>query len=176
MTRLIQLYIVGVFVSFTTSQTGMVRHWTRLLRTEHDPAGAPPACSARRVINAIGLTITGAVLVVVLVTKFAARRLDRASLAMARALRAHAWRSAGTTTRCAASSRSPDEDGATAAARRGSTRSSWSRKLHKPTLRALAYARATRPSMLEAVTVEVDADETAALQAGVGAPRASRCR
>ena len=34
-TRLIQLYIVGVFVSFTLSQTGMVRHWTRLLR-DHD--------------------------------------------------------------------------------------------------------------------------------------------
>jgi hypothetical protein len=27
-TRLIQLYIVGVFVSFTVSQTGMMRHWT----------------------------------------------------------------------------------------------------------------------------------------------------
>ena len=36
-TRLIQLYIVGVFVSFTLSQTGMVRHWTRLLRTETGP-------------------------------------------------------------------------------------------------------------------------------------------
>ena len=30
-TRLIQLYIIGVFVSFTLSQAGMVRHWTRLL-------------------------------------------------------------------------------------------------------------------------------------------------
>ena len=39
-TRLIQLYIVGVFVSFTLSQTGMVRHWTRLLRTEHGPGRA----------------------------------------------------------------------------------------------------------------------------------------
>ena len=29
-TRLIQLYIVGVFVSFTISQIGMIRHWTRL--------------------------------------------------------------------------------------------------------------------------------------------------
>ena len=41
-TRLIQLYIVGVFVSFTLSQTGMVRHWTRLLRTEQRPGGAAP--------------------------------------------------------------------------------------------------------------------------------------
>ena len=37
-TALIQLYIVGVFVSFTLSQIGMVRHWTRLLRTETDSA------------------------------------------------------------------------------------------------------------------------------------------
>src|SRR3978361_1169487 len=35
-TALIQLYIVGVFVSFTLSQIGMVRHWTRLLRAEPD--------------------------------------------------------------------------------------------------------------------------------------------
>src|SRR6185436_8705273 len=33
-TRLIQLYILGVFTSFTLSQTGMVRHWNQLLRTE----------------------------------------------------------------------------------------------------------------------------------------------
>ncbi len=33
---LIQLYIIGVFVSFTLSQLGMVRHWNRHLRTEED--------------------------------------------------------------------------------------------------------------------------------------------
>jgi hypothetical protein len=37
-------------------------------------------------------------------------------------------------------------------------------KLHLPTLRALAYARATRPSHLEAITVNVDEAETARLQ------------
>jgi hypothetical protein len=37
-------------------------------------------------------------------------------------------------------------------------------KIHKPTLRALAYARATRPSTLEAVTVAVDAQESRRLQ------------
>ena len=41
-TRLIQLYIVGVFVSFTLSQTGMVRHWNRLLRDRDRPGRAPP--------------------------------------------------------------------------------------------------------------------------------------
>jgi hypothetical protein len=37
-------------------------------------------------------------------------------------------------------------------------------RIHKPTLRALAYARATRPSLLEAITVNVDPEETSALQ------------
>ena len=41
-TRLIQLYIVGVFVSFTLSQTGMVRHWNRHLRDRDGPGQAPP--------------------------------------------------------------------------------------------------------------------------------------
>ena len=68
-TRLIQLYIVGVFVSFTLSQTGMVRHWTRLLRSETDPA-ARSRMVRSRVINAVGLSVTGLVLVVVLITKF----------------------------------------------------------------------------------------------------------
>jgi len=38
-------------------------------------------------------------------------------------------------------------------------------KIHKPTLRALEYARATRPTVLEAVTVDVDDEDTAALAA-----------
>ncbi|MGH3625469.1 MAG: DNA-binding protein, partial [Sciscionella sp.] len=36
-------------------------------------------------------------------------------------------------------------------------------KLHMPTLRALAYARATRPDVLEAVTVNVDSADTKVL-------------
>ncbi|MBA2699587.1 MAG: APC family permease, partial [Nocardioidaceae bacterium] len=68
-TRLIQLYIVGVFVSFTASQTGMIRHWNRLLATEVDPARRA-RMRRSRVINGLGLSVTGLVLVVVLVTKF----------------------------------------------------------------------------------------------------------
>ena len=39
-TKLIQLYILGVFTAFTLGQTGMVRHWNRLLATA---ASTPPA-------------------------------------------------------------------------------------------------------------------------------------
>jgi hypothetical protein len=38
-------------------------------------------------------------------------------------------------------------------------------KVHKPTLRALSFARATRPDALTALTVNVDDAETRALQA-----------
>ncbi len=68
-TRLIQLYIVGVFVSFTLSQTGMVRHWNRLLATEKDQAKRRHMIRSRA-INAFGAFFTGLVLVVVLLTKF----------------------------------------------------------------------------------------------------------
>src|SRR5690606_10901711 len=37
-TVLIQLYIIGVFISFTLGQIGMVRHWIRLLRDGSEPA------------------------------------------------------------------------------------------------------------------------------------------
>jgi len=58
---LIQLYAVGVFTGFTLSQAGMVQHHRRL----HEEGW-------RRgmVINAIGATATGLVLIVVLVSKF----------------------------------------------------------------------------------------------------------
>jgi hypothetical protein len=61
LTRLIQLYVVGVFTAFTLSQTGMVRRWIRL-------KGQGWLRSA--VINAVGAVATGIVLAIVTVTKF----------------------------------------------------------------------------------------------------------
>ncbi len=58
---LIPLYAVGVFVSFSLSQAGMVRRWTRL-RTQH--------WRLKAVVNAIGAATTGIVLFVVLSAKF----------------------------------------------------------------------------------------------------------
>nr|WP_127795367.1 APC family permease [Agromyces sp. LHK192] len=88
LTVLIQLYIIGVFVSFTLGQTGMVRHWVRELRRRPHPAGSARSGRPGRqatdddralsrgamqralVINALGATMTAVVLVVVTVTKF----------------------------------------------------------------------------------------------------------
>jgi amino acid transporter len=69
LTRLIQLYVIGVFMSFTLSQSGMVVHWARERRS-----GTTPRRVWRRsiVINLIGAAATGIVLVVVLISKFTA--------------------------------------------------------------------------------------------------------
>jgi amino acid transporter len=67
LTTLIQLYIIGVFVSFTLGQSGMVRHWLRLLKRGADGRGS---IIRSLIINLIGASMTSAVLVIVTVTKF----------------------------------------------------------------------------------------------------------
>lgn len=61
LTSLIQLYLVGVFISFTLSQAGMVVHWrkTRERGWRH-----------RMLINGFGAVVTGIVFFVVVTTKF----------------------------------------------------------------------------------------------------------
>jgi hypothetical protein len=59
---LIPLYMIGVFVSFTLSQTGMCLRWRR----ERSPGWAGHA-----LLNGAGALLTGIVLLIVAVTKFA---------------------------------------------------------------------------------------------------------
>jgi hypothetical protein len=154
---LIQLYIVGVFVSFTFSQLGMIRHWNKLLRSERD--GRERRRMRRsQTINAIGFCFTAVVLVIVLITKFLAGAYI-AILAMGiifvtmKAIRRHYDR--------VSREIAADEDDLVLPSRVRSI--VLVSKLHLPTMRALSYARATRPDYLEAVTVNVDPDETADL-------------
>jgi len=69
LTRLIQLYVIGVFTSFTLSQSGMIRHW---LRERHKGASAARGWRRSIVINCVGAVATAVVLIVVTVTKFTA--------------------------------------------------------------------------------------------------------
>ncbi|RSM83741.1 DNA-binding protein [Amycolatopsis sp. WAC 01375] len=154
-TKLIQLYIVGVFVSFTISQAGMLRHWNRLLARETDPA-VRRRMRRSQTVNAIGLTMTGTVLIIVLVTKF----LLGAWIAIAAmvaiyilmtAIRKHY-------DRVAEELREMDRKPTVLPSRNHAI--VLISKLHLPTLRALSYAKAVRPDVLEAVTVNVDDIET----------------
>ncbi|RAY11620.1 DNA-binding protein [Actinomadura craniellae] len=156
--KLIQLYILGVFVSFTVSQTGMVRHWNRLLRTETDTVRRREMVRARA-INTFGLLLTGTVLVVVLVTKFTHGAYIvciamPVLYALMKSIRRHYDRVAVELV--------PTGEDVTLPARNHAI--VLVSQIHKPTLRALAYARATRPSTLEAITVAVDSTESGRLQ------------
>jgi amino acid transporter len=158
-TRLIQLYIVGVFVSFTLSQLGMVRHWTRALAEERDAAERHRMMRAR-VLNAVGLTMTSLVLVVVVVTKFLAGAWITILAitffyVVMQAIRTHY-------DRVSAELAADEEDKVLPTRVHAMVLVS---KLHKPTLRALAFAKATRPNALEGVYVATDGRATSALMA-----------
>jgi amino acid transporter len=158
-TKLIQLYIVGVFISFTLSQTGMVRHWTRLLRAGQEPAVRRRMIRAR-VINAFGLVMTGLVLVIVLLTKFT--RGAWIALAAMAVLYVLMTRIKGHYDRVRLELQPPDETVPLPSRNHAIVLVS---KIHSPTLRALAYAKATRPHDLTALTVSVDPEDTHELQA-----------
>jgi len=158
-TRLIQLYIVGVFVSFNLSQLGMIRHWTRELATVTDPADRA-RMQRSRLINTVGLALTAAVFVVIVLTKFLAGAWI-AILAMGTfyllmsGVRKHYDQ--------VALELAADEDDKVLPTRVHAM--VLVSKLHKPTLRALAFAKATRPNVLEGVYVATDPKATSALMA-----------
>ncbi|MEU6645446.1 APC family permease [Saccharomonospora sp. NPDC046836] len=154
-TKLIQLYIVGVFVSFVLSQSGMIRHWSRELRDETDPAVRRRMRRAQSV-NAFGLFMTSSVLLVILATKFLAGAwISIAAMAaiyfLMGGIRKHY-------DRVAEELKEVEGEPITLPARNHAI--VLVSQLHRPTLRALAYAKATHPDVLEAVTVNVDEPDT----------------
>ncbi|MFP5308176.1 MAG: APC family permease [Actinomycetes bacterium] len=147
-TALIPLYAVGVFTGFTVSQVGMVRH--HLARRE---------AGWRRglVINSVGATATGLVLLVVVVSKFTTGAwipvvVVPAIMAIFRRIHRH-------------------YDEVRAALRVPSTWRPIPRqhtvvvllaRVHRGTLHALEYARMLAPNRLVAVTVVDDEAEAEA--------------
>ncbi|MFD7299147.1 APC family permease [Streptomyces sp. NPDC059897] len=160
-TRLIQLYIVGVFVSFTLSQIGMVRHWNRHLAAERDQAKRRRMIRSRA-INTFGAFFTGLVLVVVLLTKFT-HGAWVALLGMCiffvtmTVIRRHYDRVAEEI----AAPETPTDDSVRPSRVHSIVLVS---KIHRPTLRALAYAKLMRTDTLEALSVNVDPVETKTLR------------
>ncbi|MEU6641461.1 APC family permease [Saccharomonospora sp. NPDC046836] len=157
-TRLIQLYIVGVFTSFTLCQIGMVRHWNRELGNA-DSRAQRRRIQRGRIINAFGACFTGLVLIVVLLTKFThgaylvVIAIPLLYLLM-RAIHRHYQQ--------VHDELSPDEPSSLLPSRVHAL--VLVSTLHKPTLRALAFARATRPDSLTAITINIDDAETRELQ------------
>jgi amino acid transporter len=157
-TRLIQLYILGVFTSFTLCQMGMVWHWNRQLADSISRAERFRLHRARA-INAFGACFTGIVLLVVMVTKF-----SHGAYLVVIAIPVLCILMQGIHRHYAAvraELRTTDEDEPTMPSRIHAVVliSGW----HKATQRALLFAKATRPDTLTALTVNIDDSETRAL-------------
>ncbi|MGH9039666.1 MAG: APC family permease [Acidimicrobiia bacterium] len=150
-TALIPLYAVGVFTSFTLSQLGMVQHHRR----ERHPGWQRGA-----VINSVGATATGVVLVVVVVSKFTIGAwvpvvVIPFIIAVFLGVKRHytqvrealaippGWR--------------PPRQNHTVVLLVGG--------VHRGVLEALAYARSLAPNHLVAVTVVSDEEEQARIEA-----------
>jgi len=158
--NLINLYVIGVFVSFTLSQLGMIRHWTRNLKSTVDRAERARMVRSR-LVNSVGFVMTGSVLVIVLATKF-----NKGAWLVVVAMPIIYYimqRIHGHYDKVKRELATTDDERMILPARVHTL--VLVSKLHKPTLRALAYARATRPTVLEAITVNVDDAETEALEA-----------
>ena len=153
-TRLIQLYIIGVFVSFTLSQAGMVRHWWDLLRQPRE-ARARRQMRWAMSVNGLGAATTALVLVIVLVTKFThgawlvVIAMPLVFLLMT-AIRRH-YDAVNTELQ-------PSPGGVVLPSRVHAL--VLVSKLQTPALRAIAFARAARPNTLVAVTVRTNEHET----------------
>jgi hypothetical protein len=157
--QLIQLYIIGVFTSFSIGQWGMVRHWNREMAVEQDPA-ARRRMRRSQIINTVGGTLTTVVLVIIVLTKFThGAWLVLVAMpilfGLMRAINKHYSH--------VADQLIPDSDSRLLPSKVHAI--VLVSKVHRPTLRALAFARATRPDALTALTVNVDDADTRALQA-----------
>jgi amino acid transporter len=154
---LIHLYIIGVFTSFTLSQAGMVRHWNRTI-----PRSAPERrrrMRLSRLMNLIGAIATAVVLLIVIYTKVAegawiAVVAMIVIFAMMKSISRH-YKSISEELNLADTEKPvlPPHNHALVLVSR----------LHLPTMRAISYAKATRPSSLTGVTIQVDEAETTRL-------------
>ncbi|MGW0788823.1 APC family permease [Streptomyces sp. NPDC002911] len=159
-TSLIHLYILGVFTSFTLSQTGMVRHWNSALLSEADPVRRRRQHLAR-VVNSTGALVTGLVLVIVLATKFTEGAWLAVVAAIVLWLMMRGIRRQYDRTFAELAVTDPRQDSIPPSRVLAVVLVST---LHRPTLRALAYARAFRPDHLEALTVAVDQESLSTLR------------
>ena len=155
-TALVQLYIVGVFVSFTGGQLGLIRHWNRILRSTVGTQNRWRIHKSRA-INTLGFALSAAVLVVILITKF---EYGAWIAVLAMAILFVVMRSIKKHYDTVARELAIDDAVQLRALPARVHAVILVSHLRKPVLRALAFARASRPSRLDAITVDVDPDQT----------------
>ncbi|HKJ13053.1 MAG TPA: APC family permease [Ornithinimicrobium sp.] len=160
-TQLIQMYLVGVFVSFTLSQLGMIRHWNTQMRLELGMKQRR-AMLRSRAINIVGAVVSATVLVVVILTRFT----QGAGLALL--FIALIWMVMTMVDRFHSAMRAetalPEDETPRPAVPARVHALVYVEKVDRPTLQAVTWARAARPQVLEAVLVDTVPERTAAIR------------
>jgi amino acid transporter len=161
-TALIQLYILGVFTSFTIGQIGMLKHWGRMLQPkkrltdEQNQANRKEAISGI-LINGLGAVMTGSVLIIVTLTKFThGAWLVFIIMPILYTVMFYTHRY------YAQVENEIRMDGETTFGSKGDYAVVLMNKLNKPQLKALDYALSSRHTHLEAIHIAVDPAEAAA--------------
>ena len=155
-TALIQLYVLGVFTSFTVGQIGMLRHWKRGLK---DGSISKREATSGRIINGIGATMTGVVLVIVTLTKF----LEGAWLVFVIAIPLYlVMYQTNRYYKTIEAEILLDEH--TEFGSKGDYAVVLMDKLNKPQLKALDYALSSKHDRLDVIHVAVDPDRAEAFQ------------
>ena len=155
-TGLIQLYIIGVFTSFTIGQLGMLKHWGRLQKpkkklTDDENAANRKEAMSGILINGLGAAMTASVLVIVTITKFThGAWLVFIIMPVLYAVMFYTRRYYDQVSREIAM------DSETTFGAKGDYAIVLMDKLNKPQLKALDYALSSRHTHLEAVHIAVD--------------------
>ncbi|MGB7448942.1 MAG: APC family permease [Ornithinimicrobium sp.] len=157
-TQLIQMYLVGVFVSFTLSQLGMIRHWNTQMRLELSMKQRRAKLRSRS-INIVGASVSATVLVVVVLTRFT----QGAGLSLL--FIALIWMVMTMVDRFHTSMRAetalPADETPKPAVPARVHALVYVEQVDRPTLQAVTWARASRPQVLEAVLVDIVPERTA---------------
>ena len=163
-TALIQLYILGVFTSFTIGQIGMLKHWGRLMQPKRklsDEANAKHRKEAVSgiLINGLGAVLTASVLVIVTITKFT-HGAWLVFIIMPVLYTVMFW----TGRYYKAVEREIAVDSETKFGAKGDYAVVLMNKINKPQLKALDYALSSRHTKMDVVHIAVSPEEAASFE------------
>ena len=147
-TGLIQLYILGVFTSFTVGQWGMIKHWRR---GKADGTITAKEANSGLTINGFGAFLTATVLIIVTITKF-----THGAWLVFIIMPILYWVMYNTKRHYAEVEREIALDEKTVFGSKGDYAVVMMDKLNKPQLKALDYALSSRHTEMEAIHIAVD--------------------
>lgn len=162
--QLVHMYVVGVFAAIVLSQVAMVRHFTNRMGLTTD-SKALLRLSASRILHTAAAVVAALVWIVVAVFNFLNGAWFAIALIVGLVVLMHAVNRHYAAVRADVSLTAKDKAVALPSATHGVVLVA---QLHRPAVRALAYAKAARHSRLEAVGVQIERAAAQELQEAWG--------